>query len=83
MQSETTVFGILGILQHFLAPLAAKIVEILHPEPSRAHVGRLLSRVQELAPYQPRNHGPHRVRWAHPNLPWRVQRTPWIYAILS
>jgi hypothetical protein len=83
MQSETTVFGILGILQHFLAPLAAKIVEILRPESSHAHVGRLLSRAQELAPYQPRNDGPRRVRCAHHNLPWRAQRTLRIYAILS
>ncbi|HKI05350.1 MAG TPA: hypothetical protein VKK31_25445 [Thermoanaerobaculia bacterium] len=82
MQSETTVFGILEILQHLLAPMAAKIVEILHPEPSHAHVGHLLSRTQELAPYQPRNHGPRRVRCAHHNLPWRAQRTLRLYAIL-
>jgi hypothetical protein len=83
MQSETTVFGILGILQHFLAPLAAKIVEILRPEPSHAHVGRLLSHAQELVSRQPRTDDPRRVRCAHHNLPWRAQRTPRIYAILS
>ena len=82
MQSETTVFGILGVLLHFLAPMAAKIVEISHPEPSRAHFGHFLSRAQELAPRQPRNDDPRRVSCAHYNLPWRAQRTPRIYAIL-
>jgi len=83
MQRETTVFGILGLLQHFLAPLAAKIVEILYPEPSHAPFGPLLSHAQELAPYQPRNHGPRRVRCAHHNRPCRAQRTPQLYAILN
>jgi hypothetical protein len=83
MKSETTVFGILGILQHFLAPMAAKIVEILPLEPSRAHSAPLLSRAQDLAPRQPRTDAPRRVRSAHHNLPWRAQRTPRLYAILS
>ena len=83
MKSETTVFGILGILQHFLAPLAAKIVEILPLEPSRAHFAPLLSRAQELEPRQPRADAPRRVRSAHHNLLLRTHRTPRLYAILS
>jgi hypothetical protein len=83
MKSEATVFGILGILQHFLVPMVAKIVEILPLEPSRAHSAHLLSRAQELAPRQPRTDNPRRVRCAHHNLHWRAPRTPRLYAILS
>jgi hypothetical protein len=47
MQSEITVFGILGRLQLFLASMAAKITEILHQEPSRAPYGETPSRAQD------------------------------------
>ncbi|HKI03398.1 MAG TPA: hypothetical protein VKK31_15570 [Thermoanaerobaculia bacterium] len=52
MQSETTYSGILGELQRFQASMEAKIGEIPHLEPSRAHFGQILSRAQDLVRQQ-------------------------------